>query len=1375
MPKRSESGPVALSYAQGSLWFLEEFSGGFGAYNVPVLLRLRGALDGSLLRTSLLGVISRHESLRTRFNSSGGVPVQVIDAEGRLAWAEDDLTGLHAEALRRAEEEACRPFDLVAGPLVRATLYRLSSDEHLLCIVIHHIVFDGWSVGILLRELAACYEGQPLSSLPIQYADYAVWQRSLFQGEALARSLAYWKERLQGPLPVLELATDHARPAAQTFRGGQVCRRMGRDLTDLLRTFSQRESVTLFVTLLSGWAALLHRYTGQEDIITGSAIAGRTRAELEGLIGFFVNTLALRLDLSGDPGFRTLLRRMQQLALEVYEHQETPFETLVAAVQPERGLSRSPLFQVMFVFHNTPAPMIQFSGVEGCVEEIHNGGAKFDLTFAITDSPEGFWLALEYNADLFEASTVERMLDHYETFLAGATAQPEERISALPLLTATERKLILDDWNATTRPYPRTSTLGVLFAEQASLTPDNVAVEFEGTRVTYRELNGRANRLAHYLQGLGVGSEVMVGLCAERSLEMVVATLGIIKAGGAYVPLDPEYPSPRLSYMIEDTRAPVVLVQRKLLDRLPPSDARYVCLDDESEYSRFPDAEPESGAMAESLAYVMYTSGSTGQPKGVCIPHRAVARLVLNTDYLQLGPNDRVAQAANTAFDAATFEIWGPLLTGGCIVVMPRSVSLDAREMAAFFRAERITAIFLTTALFNQVAQQAPDAFATLRCVLFGGEQVDPRWVRAILQGGSPERLLHVYGPTETTTFATWHRVEEVHEEAKTVPIGRPISNTTLYVLDRALQPVPAGVPGELYIGGDGLARGYLHSPEMTAARFVPAPFAEAGGARLYKTGDRVRYLAGGSIEFMGRIDFQVKMRGFRIELGEIETILSRHESVAEALVLMREDAPGDKRLVAYVVPRAGARIDAASLRAFVRGQLPDYMTPSAFVALDAFPLTPNGKVDRRALPAPEREAFAATAGAMVEPRTDVERAVADIWREALKIDRLCIHDNFFDLGGHSLLATQVISKTNDAFSVAVPLRALFETQTVCGLAERISALLAAKRGVADDVAARSGDPCIVVLQSEGTKTPFFCATGAGAVAGYYGTIASCFAGDRPFCGIQDPRLDEEYESFPAIEDLARRFIEAIRTVQAKGPYLLGGWSFGGIVAVEMAQQLRQQGEEVAFLGLIDTGAPRRNADASRVPVGRVWNLAKNLLRRGRTLVTMRRTMAGYAYDGARLAIAALCGRRDPAISHLRPMDYLHWARHDLSTQHDLTLAGLAETGAQRSRLMLIHEPFVWHVFKTTRARGQAMADYVATPYAGRITLLRAESGILEMYDYDTTLGWGRIANQGVDVRIIPGNHTVMLRKPYVETLARQLRQCLDAVSPQRPEPATES
>jgi amino acid adenylation domain-containing protein len=1060
--------PLPCSYAEESLWFLEGLSGGFSAYNIPLYLRLRGRLDGSILRRSLLRIVSRHEVLRTRFASSGGRPYQEVLAEGEIAWFEEDLTDLPSdaeaascrpaadaeaascrpaadlremEALRRAEAASQRPFDLGSGPLLRGTLCRLAPDKHILCLVIHHIVFDGWSVGILLHELEAHYEAlsggneAPLPPLAIQYGDYAAWQREWFSGESLERSLAYWRERLRAPLPALELPTDHARPAVQTFRGGQVSRRMNRDLTEQLRAFSRQESVTLFVTLLSGWGILLHRYTGQEDLVTGSAIAGRTRAELDGLIGFFVNTLALRLDLSGAPDFRTLLRRMQQLAIEAYEHQDTPFEALVAALQPERDLSRSPLFQVLFVFHNTPAPAIRFSGIEGCVEEVHNGSAKFDLTFAITDHAEGLWLALEYNADLFEAPTIERMLGHFQTLLEGIVANPDARLADLPFLTPQERHQLLVEWNDTRIDFPQNACLHQLFEEQTERTPNAVALVFGEERLTYRELNNLANRLARRLIELGTGPESLVGIYLTRSVEMLVALFATLKAGGAYVPLDPAYPAERLRMMLEDAQVTVVLTQGELVGSLPPIKAEILCLDREREVGRRLDgrkppprrnvtlANPASRVMADNLAYVIYTSGSTGKPKGVAIEHRSACAFV---HWAHGVFDDRDLQgvlgSTSICFDLSVFEVFVPLSRGGSVILTENILALPSLPAR-----EEVTLINTVPSAMAELARQGVLP-SSVRTVNLAGEPLRPDLVDAVYDLGAG-RVFDLYGPTESTTYSTF----VLRHKGGPMTVGRPVANTRVYILDAYRQPAPIGVPGELYLGGQGLARGYLNRPELTAEKFIPDPFSGLPGERLYRTGDLARYRPDGNIEVIGRLDHQVKVRGFRIELGEIESVLSRHQDVQEAVVLAREDVPGDKRLVGYVILRHGQAVDAQSLRAFLREQLPDYMVPSLFVALDAFPLTPNGKVNRRALPAPEENAFAAGAGAKVEPRTDVERALADIWRELLKIERLGIHDDFFGLGGHSLLATQVVSRVRDSFQLNIPLRRLFEAPTIAG------------------------------------------------------------------------------------------------------------------------------------------------------------------------------------------------------------------------------------------------------------------------------------------------------------------------------------------------------
>jgi amino acid adenylation domain-containing protein len=804
-----------------------------------------------------------------------------------------------------------------------------------------------------------------------------------------------------------------------------------------LKELSRKEGVTLFMILLAAFQTLLYRYSGQEDICVGTPIAGRTRAEFEGLIGLFVNTLVLRTDLSGKPSFRDLLERVRETAVGAYKHQELPFEMLVEALQPERNLSHTPLFQVMFALQNMPSTQLELPGLKVDVLQIDRGTAKFDLTLTILEASDGLYGALEYNTALFDAETICRMVGHFQTLLAAIVADPDQPIVSLPLLTDAERQQLLGAWNATAIEYPRDQCVHQLVEAWVARTPEAVALVFEGQELTYRELNARANQLAHHLRRLGVRPQTLVGICVDRSLELVVGMLGILKAGGAYVPLDPTYPQERLAWMLADTGAPVLVTLQRLVEQLPAQAARLICLDaDQHTIAQECEENPASGATAGSPVYVMYTSGSTGLPKGIVIPHRAINRLVCNTNYIQLEPSDRIAQASNASFDAATFEIWGALLHGARIVGITRDTALAPQEFAAQIREQEINVLFLTTALFNQLAREAPSAFHTVRDLMFGGEAVDPRWVREVLTHGPPQRLLHVYGPTESTTFASWCLVQEVRDDSTTIPIGRPIANTQLYVLDRHAQPVPIGVPGELYISGDGLALQYLNRPELTAERFVPDPFSAVLGRYMYKTGDRVRYLADGSIEFLGRIDQQVKIRGFRVEPGEIEAVLSQHPALREVIVLAREDTPGDKRLVMYVVPAHDSAPMIGQLRAFLKQRLPEYMVPSAVVILPALPLTPNGKVDRRVLPAPDGSR--ALENPYVAPRTQVEEQLAAIGTQLLSIERIGIHDNFFDLGGHSLLATQLISRVRDTFQIELPLRSLFEHPTVAELAEVI-------------------------------------------------------------------------------------------------------------------------------------------------------------------------------------------------------------------------------------------------------------------------------------------------------------------------------------------------
>jgi amino acid adenylation domain-containing protein len=1041
-----------LSFAQQRLWFLDQLEPGNPLYNNPAAIRLTGPLDLAAMKQALNEIVGRHEILRTTFTTVGGQPVQVIAPKLILTLPVIDLrtkpeVEREDEVMRLATEEARKPFNLSEGPLLRVILMKLTEEEHVVLLTAHHIVSDGWSVGVLIREVAALYQaftsGAPASlpELPIQYADFAVWQRQWLTGKRLDEQLAYWKQHLAGAAPTLELPADRPRPAAQTYRGATRFFNLPVDVFRALKELSRQNDATLFMTLLAAFQTLLYRYSGQEDFCVGAAVANRNRVETEGLIGFFVNMLALRCDLSGDPSFRQLLERARETTMGALAHQDLPFEMLVEELQPQRNRSHTPLFQVIFDLNNAAPGAIgalEFSNLKAEALQVEAGVAHADLVMSLMENGDALSGKLRYNTDIFDAATSSRMLEHFQVLLKGAVADPDRRVSDMPLLTEVERRRLLSEWNDTVSEYPRDKCVPELFEAQVERSPDAIALVVEEEELTYRELNRRANQLAAYLGKLGVGPETPVGFCLERSPEMVVGILGILKAGGTYVPLDPAYPKDRLAFMLEDTRTPVLLVQQRLIEHLPEHQARVVRMDGDWELiARENDANPASGATADHLAYVIYTSGSTGEPKGIAIPHRAINRLVFNTNYIEITPNDRMALASNSSFDAATFELWGALLRGARLVGISRDVALSPSDLAAEIRAQGISVMFLTTALFNQIAREVPAAFGSIRRLLFGGEAVDLHLVKEVLKHTPPARLLHVYGPTESTTFTTWYPTRGLPEDAATVPIGRPLANTEVYLLDSKLQPAPVGIAGELYIGGDGLAWGYLNQPELTTEKFIPNPYSGKGGGRLYKTGDQGRYWPDGAIEFLGRLDHQVKLRGFRIELGEIEAALNRHPSVRESVVLLREDAPGEKRLVAYLAIEPEKAFTVDDLRSFLRQKLPDYMTPAAFVTLDALPLTPNGKIDRRALPAPE-QSRPELAEAFVAPRNPVEELLAGAWADVLEIERVGVHDNFFDLGGHSLLATKLFSRIRDAFQVGLPLAALFEAPTIAALAERI-------------------------------------------------------------------------------------------------------------------------------------------------------------------------------------------------------------------------------------------------------------------------------------------------------------------------------------------------
>jgi amino acid adenylation domain-containing protein len=1078
-------GELALSFSQQRLWFLDQLEPESPFYNNPISLRLAGRLDATALERALNALVARHESLRTTFASCDGRPVQVIASEGAITLVAEDMTHLpaaerEAGAKRLAAEEARRPFDLAQGPLLRARLLRLAEDDHVLLVTMHHIISDGWSVGVLIRETATFYqafaagEDAQLTALPIQYADYARWQRDWLQGEALAAQLDYWTAQLRGKPTLLELPADHPRPAVQSSRGAVCSFDLPPQLSTALNRLSRQEGATLFMTLLAAFQTLLHRYSGQTAINVGTPIANRTRAEVEGLIGFFVNTLVMHADLDGDPSFVDLLARVREAALGAYAHQDLPFEHLVEALAPERNLSHTPLFQVMFVLDNAPMDGLELSDLRLAPFLAESGTARFDLTLVITEGPDGLSCTFEYNTDLFEAATVERMAAHFRTLLKGVVEDPEQRLSQLPLLSEAERRQILVDWNETQAAFPADRCFHELFEACVLAQPEAEALRFEDQRLSYSELNERANQLARHLQGLGVGPETIVGLCVERSLELVIAELAILKAGAAYLPLDPHYPVERLTFMFADSGAPVLITQSHLLESLADQftrATRVVLLDRDWEAVGAQRRENLfCAATPEKLAYVIYTSGSTGQPKGTLLRHRGLCNLaVAQQRAFGVGAGKRVLQFSPFSFDASVWEMAMALGSGATLVLARQETLTSLHDLHRLLKNERITTVTLPPSVLRLLPSEG---LSELETVIAAGErctrEIAARW-------GSGRKLFNAYGPTETTVCAAMALCDASSPEDP--PIGRPLPNTQLFVLDKHGQPVPVGVPGELYIGGVCLARGYLNNAELTAERFVELQIADCGlriethstgngsqnresvirnpqsaiGAtiRLYKTGDQVRYRSDGNLEYLGRLDEQVKLRGYRIELGEIEAVLRQHPGIRDAAVTVREDVIGDQRLVGYCVVRSdetdgtnGTSVSDEShlshlsqeLRTFLRDKLPEFMTPSAFVMLDRLPLSPSGKVDRTALPAPDASR-PDLAREYIAPRTDEERRLAELWSELLGVERVGAEDNFFELGGHSLLATQLMSRVRAGMQVELPLRALFEAPTPAGLA----------------------------------------------------------------------------------------------------------------------------------------------------------------------------------------------------------------------------------------------------------------------------------------------------------------------------------------------------
>jgi amino acid adenylation domain-containing protein len=1327
------SGGAPPSFAQQRLWFVDRLRPGSPAYHLPVALRLTGRLDAAVAERCLREAVHRHEALRTVFRRVGGQLAQVVLPDVPCPLPIEDLShlppeGREAEASRRMAVEFRLPFDLERGPLLRAGLLRLAAEDHVLWLSAHHIACDGRSVEVLYQDFAALYaaflhgEPSPLPPLPAHYADYATAQRARMQGETLREHLTWWKQQLAGLAESLELPTDRPRPVEAALRGGTRFFSLPLGLTEALESLGRSEVTWLFMTLLAGFKALLKRYTGQDDIAVGTPVADRPRREWHKMIGCFLNIAVLRTDLSGDPTFRELLRRLRTRALRAYAHQDLPFERLVEELRPARTRGRQPLIQATFTLQDDPARGMALPGLKAAsILAVDSGAAQYDLGLRMTRTEAGLEGALEYDSDLFDAATIDRMVGHFRVLLEAAAAAPDRHLSELPLLSTDENRQLMS-WGrpeykteAPAReeadgPIPGAADLSTLFEAQVARTPGAIAVTFEGTALTYGELNAWANRLAHRLRGLGVGPGTCVGLFAERSAAMVAGTLGILKAGAAYVPIDTSYPNDRAAFMLSDAAAPVVLTQRGLASRLGGAAAQVLFLEDDA--SGDDTANPPATAHPASPAYVIYTSGSTGRPKGVVVTHANVVRLFHATDaWMGFGPSDVWTLFHSIAFDFSVWELWGALLYGGRLVVVPYLVSRSPADFYALLTREKVTVLNQTPSAFRELIRADGQIRArdlALRLVIFGGEALDFQGLRPWFErhGDSKPQLVNMYGITETTVHVTYHPVKLGDLGSAASVIGVPIPDLQVYVLDGQRRLCPVGVPGELYVGGAGVACGYLNRPELTAERFVPDPWSDGPSARLYRSGDKARWLADGRLEYLGRLDQQVKVRGFRIETAEVEHHVKQCPGVTDCVVVVREDRPGDRRLVAYFVAAQPAP-DAGELRRSLSTKLPTYMVPSAFVPLERLPLTSNGKANRAALPAP---ALAESGGPrpVVPPRDETEAELAQLWREALGEESVSVTEDFFDSGGNSLLAMGLLARVERAFGRKVSLARFFQAPTI----EAVGASLCEETWEGPETR-------VFPMRGEGAHPPMVLVD-AGP---FFRPLVRRLGGDQPVFGLSLPETSALPEGY-SVSDIAANLVEALCASELPGPYYLAGWSAAGVIAYEVARQLRSRGKEVPLLTLFDSSNPVYWRSFERwwmFPVRAYLWLEK-------VLYHLRKAWGG-------------------------PFRQLWPSFMERMKQFCLPSA----KGAQENATLKGADEWSW------RLQYRTVIDYRPEPCDTPIVLFR--STVLQSgWFRDPQLGWGALARGGLTVHEMSGEHNTMFLEPDVQQLAALWNKCAQQV-----------
>jgi amino acid adenylation domain-containing protein len=1330
-----------LSPGQRALWFLHQMAPDSPAYNIAFSARICSPVNIPVLEQAFQSLVERHPLLRATFPVQVGEPMQAIHSYQKAALYQIDATDwLQTELIERVQRFYQSPFNLEKGPLMRVHLFTRHPQDHILLITQHHIISDAWSLWLLLDEFRLLYSnleaGIPLTLNPLQYTyrDYTERQKSLLEGDEGKKLGHYWQKQLENSPPVLNLPFDRPRPPRQSYQGASYRFDFSPVLSARLKQLCQQENVTLYTLLLAAFQVLLHRYTAQEEILVGSPTSGRTQEEFAPVCGYFVNTIVLKGNFANNPSFKSFLAQVRQTVLEGLAHQEYPFPLLVERLSPDRTASYSPIFQVDFVLQQPQQvekmadlliakatdKVVNWGGLALKPFEMPQQEGQFDLGLEMVDTGESLIAVWKYDTALFDHDTLVRMAGHFSVLLEQIVEQPEQVIGDFSILTETEKHQILEEWNRTEVDYPLDKCIHQLFEEQVEKTPDNIAVVYEDQQLTYRELNSRANQLAHYLKELAVKPDTLVGICVERSLEMIVGILAILKAGAAYVPLDPNYPQERLTFMLEDSAATVLLTQGQLIENLPLDQVSIVDLDqDWGNIAENSQENLRNDINSDNLAYIIYTSGSTGKPKGVEIAHQGLYSLAkTQISLFNVCEDSRVLQFASLSFDASISEIAMALGSGASLCLGKAESLLPGQPLAQLIQQYLITHVTLPP---SALAVMTDKDFPSLQVIIVAGEACSGELVA---KWSKKYRFFNAYGPTESTVCAT---VAECTPQTGNPPIGRPIANIQVYLLDAYGQPVPIGVPGELHIGGLGLARGYRHQPALTTAKFISHPFSEDTSTRLYKAGDLARYLPDGKIEFLGRIDNQVKIRGFRIEIGEIEAVLNNHPQIQQTVVIVREDLKENKRLVAYVVV-SDESINSNSLREYLKQQLPEYMVPSNFVFLEAFPLTPNGKIDRKALLSSEltplREQKVSNA-----PRNHLEVTLLQIWTEILGVENLGRDDNFFESGGHSLLAVRLLNQIEQHFSKKISLAAFFQEPTIEGLAQLLP-----------QASNQISPVTLVPLQPKGDKSPFYCVHAIGGSVACYWQLSRCLKPERPFYGLQSPQLSDSEMSFSSLEEMAQFYLDEIIARQPQGPYYLGGWSFGGLIAYEMARQLQARKQEVASLILLDTFAP--------VLSSTVLDLDSSQL-----MAFFATHLGGSLKPNDYLSHEKL--RQIPAQEQL---EYVFaWA-----VQHHLLPENLDSW--QFKQLFL--------VFKNNL---QLARHYRSLPYTGKIELFLAKEQVelsLDWLQYSGTLdhelsilltksdrGWSEVIGDTGKIATYPisGNHYTMLQSPHIDNVAAKI------------------